>query len=105
MGNKQNLPSWAYVKRNIKPFFLQAGITSCELGWEGCTGSFATTFAHSLRRRHIQTPSEMEEVIVACQSCHSKLDAQGEEPAREMVLRTIANRRRRVEKLYKEERH
>lgn len=95
---KKKKVKWQTVRAYLKPLFQKAGITSCELKWEGCDGGFIPTFAHSLRRIEINSYSgkehreKMEEVIVACQTCHSKLDARSRAETYEIVREVIADR-------------
>lgn len=49
-------------------------------------------FAHSLRRRHIVTQEQMEEVVLACVYCHKIADSHGGQYCFETVRRVISER-------------
>lgn len=78
-------PSWNSVRKKLKPLFLEAGVTWCELSWEGCDWPKTKTFAHSMRRVYLETKEDMEDVILACQTCHGKLDAKEHEDTYNIV--------------------
>jgi hypothetical protein len=104
---KRNEISWRHVREELRPKFIKAGITFCELRWHGCEGRAHLTFAHSLRRNDIdkyrkdgdleQYALKMREVIRACRSCHSKLDANKRPVTYEMVRDIINKRSRPIE--------
>lgn len=94
LGKKTS--EWVEVKANLKETFLSAGITVCELGWESCTKTLFLGFAHSKPRRHI-VGDEIYEVILACTSCHEKLDLRmSTEEGYHIVLDVIKNRKNRI---------
>ena len=62
----------------------------CEFRYEGCTGGFMLTPAHSMKRRFIQTESDYREIGIACINCHRILDEKmTHETMRAEVLRVI----------------
>lgn len=65
---------WQAVWRGLKPRFEHAGITSCEVRGENCTGRMFLTPAHSLKRRNCVTVELLSEVVLACQSCHAAIE-------------------------------
>ncbi len=99
---KYDGPKWQEIKPEVKNKFEEAGINSCEVRWEGCTGSYKLyrTFAHSLRRRRITTKEQMEEVLWACQHCHSILDARKEYETYAIVRKIISERITPVKSVY-----
>lgn len=66
--------AWNDVRKELIPKFEAAGITRCELQWQGCCGAMYLGFAHSRKRRHITTPEGLREVILACTMCHNQLE-------------------------------
>lgn len=66
--------AWDSAWRQLKPQFERAGITFCEVGYSGCTRFSFLTPCHSLKRRNCTTPELLREIIIACQSCHAKLE-------------------------------
>lgn len=57
-----------------------------------CHGTFGLSFAHSKKRRFIQTDEDWEEVALLCQPCHQKIEFSGHENMYEAVRRIIENR-------------
>lgn len=80
--------AWETTRRKLKVAFEAAGITRCERCWS----SFGLSFAHSLPRRFITTQAELEEVILACATCHQTIDLGSKERQHAMVLDTISKR-------------
>lgn len=93
---KKNEETWLQVKQEIRPKFIDAGITQCELynvkmfldaieeqlgKKQNCKQFLFLTFAHSLRRRKIdkfkgsERARLLREVIRACSDCHQLLDS------------------------------
>lgn len=97
---KYDGPSWAAAKKEIKKRFSEARIYRCELRYEGCTDTLFLTYAHSLRRRRIETKEQMEQVILACQPDHARLDAQKEQETYAEVLKVINRRPIKVKSIY-----
>lgn len=107
---------WDKIRKELRPKFEAAGILNvCELNWENCLANkhgivpkTYQTFAHSLRRKKIDSYKKndreeyerlMREVIRACVKCHSELDNELEddkthEKARDIVRDTIKNRKK-----------
>jgi len=62
----------------LKDKFLKAGKTNCEI----CGSNQWLTFMHRKKRRYytsLEELSDMNEVILACMSCHQKLEFNREE--------------------------
>lgn len=97
---KKNQETWLQVKQEIRPKFIEAGITCCELQWEHCKGCLPVflTFAHSLRRRKIDKLDKearakaLRRVIRACTACHMKLDSLEHAVTEKIVEQVIAER-------------
>lgn len=85
-------------KRNIdankilKKLYLEAGITSCELQFDGCCGNGFLSFAHKEKReRHRSYPeklADINETLLACVPCHEII-----EKDRELTLKMFNNLR------------
>jgi hypothetical protein len=75
----------------LKQRFESAGIVRCEL----CFSTFGIAFAHSKKRRFIQTDEDWEEVALLCQPCHEKIEFSGHDLMYEAIRRIIANRTER----------
>jgi hypothetical protein len=76
LGKHGKVNQQANIK--LKRIYLREGITSCEIGLEGCTGQLYTGFAHKHKRvwyyRQPELLSSFNETVIACSSCHSKLE-------------------------------
>ena len=83
---------WESHRRKLKPRFLAAGITCCELRYEGCWVDNALGFAHAKKRRNLR-PEEQQVVILACTVCHQVIERKPEPDMERIVMRTIRNRR------------
>jgi hypothetical protein len=92
LGAGRRTKEWQAAWRELKPRFERAGITHCEIGYEGCTPGLYLTPAHSLKRRNISTPEELREVVIACCSCHQRLEELGHGKMAAEVRRVIAAR-------------
>ena len=82
---------WDNTRKSIKAVFEKAGITSCELSFYGCSGANYLSFAHSRKRREI-SGDELREVVLACQSCHNRLERMTHEEMYELVNLVIKGR-------------
>ena len=76
------MKGWEVTRLKLKRKFSEMGIEWCELGYKGCWHTNALSFAHSMKRRKIQTQEELEEVVLACIPCHKILE---EKPAPKML--------------------
>lgn len=86
--------AWDEIRtKELKPAFKRAGITRCELNYSGCMVDNYLGFAHSRRRRNIETPEQMREVLICCQNCHSLLDERPHAETESIVKATIAARK------------
>lgn len=64
------------------------GITRCEL----CGGTFGLSFAHSKKRRFIQTDEDWYEVALLCQKCHETVEFAGHEEMYRAIREIIERR-------------
>lgn len=88
-GKKVN--EWDAVRAKLKPLYLAAGITSCEIGLPGCWRENALGFAHSKKRRNI-VGKEIEEVCLGCNPCHDVYEAKPEAEMMRLIREIIAAR-------------
>lgn len=62
----------------LKKVYLEAGITSCELGFENCCGDNFLSFAHKEKRERYRLYPEklydMNETLLACIPCHEEIE-------------------------------
>lgn len=68
MGEKGT--AWNNAKRKLKPAFVRAGITRCEL----CGSGFNLQFAHAEKRRFITTKRQLFEVALLCGEDHAAIE-------------------------------
>ena len=86
--------AWDEIRtKELKPAFKRAGVVECELRWHKCTKDNFLGFAHSRRRRNIETPEQMREVCLACVNCHTDLDTRPHAETEAIVRSIIAARR------------
>ncbi len=76
---------WEKLRPKLKKEFERAGITTCEVGYQGCWRDNGLGFAHSLKRRNIKTEDERREVVLACNCCHDKLEILPEHEMKRIV--------------------
>ena len=94
MGNHSNqvigkrTNKWNTVRNRLRKQFEQQGITRCEI----CQGTFGLSFAHSKKRRFIQTDEEWMEVALLCQPCHEKIEFSGHEAMYKAITDIIKSR-------------
>jgi hypothetical protein len=86
--------AWEMTRAALVVRFEAAGITSCELRYEGCFKTNFLSFAHSKKRRYIQSQEELEEVLLCCTPCHNRLEYGGN--MYEVVRMVIASRKVQV---------
>lgn len=86
--------AWAKTRAELVVRFEAAGITSCELRYEGCWVNNALSFAHSKKRRKVSSEEELRECILACVPCHNRLEYG--KNMYEIVRRVIASRKVKV---------
>jgi hypothetical protein len=91
-GEKTDM--WEKTRADLVVRFEAAGITSCELRYEGCFKNNFLSFAHSKKRRYIVSQEELEEVCLSCTHCHQKIEFRPD--MYETVRRVIASRRVKI---------
>jgi|SRR3990167_1121845 len=65
--------AWKLARAKLKDKFEDMGITYCELNYPGCLVNNFLGFAHAKKRRYLKE-DELEEVILVCVNCHTKLE-------------------------------
>lgn len=88
VGNNSRSKGWRREWPGLKRELERAGITRCER----CGSDYFLTPAHSLKRRHIMNRTEMREIALLCQPCHSDLELSGEAKMYPAVRAIIAAR-------------
>ncbi len=83
--------AWEITRKVLVARFAAVGITQCELGYDGCWKNNTLTFAHSKKRRYIESDEELREVCLCCQSCHARIEFNPD--MYEIVRRVIAGRK------------
>lgn len=58
------------VQNELIPQFEKWEITTCELNFYNCVKNRYLGFAHTKKRRYIETPEDLRRVVLACQPCH-----------------------------------
>lgn len=61
---------WENARRQLKVEFENKGVTRCEM----CSSDFGLSFAHRLKRRHIQNAEELKTVALLCIRCHELVE-------------------------------
>jgi len=87
------IPEWDAIRTRIKPLFLAAGITRCEIRLPGCALNNFLGFAHAKKRRNLTIP-ERDVVVLACNTCHDIIEGCPEPLMQAFVLSIIAKRPR-----------
>lgn len=83
--------AWEKARAELKVEHESMGITTCELRYEGCWNDDALGFAHAAKRRKL-TSVDLKHAIVACGSCHDKIEFLKPEEMERIVNETIHNR-------------
>ncbi len=83
---------WQAVRAKLKVQFAAKGITSCELGYEGCKRDDWLSFAHGRKRTRLQG-NELESLtILACTPCHDVIERMSPEAMLAIVRSVISER-------------
>jgi hypothetical protein len=88
VGNNAHSKDWRREWPSLKREFERAGIVRCER----CGTDRDLTPAHSLKRRHITSRTQMREVAILCVGCHAHYELQGEAKMYPAILAIIARR-------------
>jgi hypothetical protein len=78
----------------LKREFERQGITSCELGYIGCTRDEFLSWAHGKKRRKLQGDELETLVVLACLNCHLVIERMNHEGMLAIVESVIAQRLR-----------
>lgn len=82
---------WA---KELKEWWVERGYPRyCELGFEGCMGTFGLALCHSKKRRFIYTKEDYWEVCAGCVKCHEVLDLKMSHEDMERTVREVIARR------------
>ncbi len=84
---------WESVRRRLAVKFTEMGITTCELGYEGCRRNDYLSWAHGRKRRHLVGDELESLVILACQPCHQQIERLFEEDMCSIVMDVIEARK------------
>lgn len=85
--------AWVNARARLKKKFLAIGITSCELGYEGCTPTDFLSWAHGKKRRHL-VGDELETLVcLSCLNCHTRIERMPE-AAMEAIVRSVISERK-----------
>lgn len=84
---------WEQVRAILKIEYEAMGIVSCELNYEGCKRDAWLSFAHGLKRRHLQGDQLKTLTILACTPCHDVIERLPEAEMCAIVEQVIRERR------------
>ncbi len=65
----------------------------CELGFDGCMGTFGLALCHSKKRRYVYTKEDYFEVVAGCVKCHEFLDNRCSHDEMERIVKEIIEAR------------
>jgi len=83
--------AWEKTRASLKERFERAGITQCELRYDGCFRNNFLSFAHSKKRRYITNQEDLENVALLCQKCHAAIEFRLD--MTDIIRRVIASRK------------
>ena len=86
--------AWQTTRALLIERFRRAGITQCELRYDDCWRTNALSFAHSKKRRFIESQEQLEECALLCQVCHDRIEYSPN--MYEIVRRVIASRKVKI---------
>src|SRR4051812_6356244 len=88
-GIKRKPTEYDRIRPTIKEWFMRAGFTHCELGYQpDCNVMLGDGFAHA-RERDQLTPNGLWIVAYACNNCHNKIEGK---PWMEQVILDVRKR-------------
>jgi hypothetical protein len=70
----KKVKAWIAAADKLEEIYLEKGITSCELKFDGCWGDNALHFAHRYKRRDPRCKHTFKSTILACNPCHMKIE-------------------------------
>lgn len=91
-ANGRKTQDWIKVRRELSIEFAAAGITSCELKYEGCWGEKALGWAHGRKRRNLRDGELKSLVALVCNPCHGRIEYLPPEEMLAIVQDVIARR-------------
>ena len=65
---------WIKASDELEEIYLEKGIVTCELRFEGCWINNALHFAHRYKRNDPRCEHTFKGTILACTSCHGKIE-------------------------------
>ena len=65
---------WTKQRQKLKVEYETKGITTCELGFNGCWGDNALSFAHRYKSSDPRCEHTFVGKILACIPCHDKIE-------------------------------
>ncbi|MCG3176873.1 MAG: hypothetical protein MOGMAGMI_01837 [Candidatus Omnitrophica bacterium] len=74
LGAGKKTKEWDKARKVLKVQYLQKGITTCELMFDGCWGNNALSFAHRYKRNDPRCEHSFNGTILACIPCHDKIE-------------------------------
>lgn len=87
----KKVKAWESERCKLKRIFAVAGITTCELKYEGCAIDDYLGFAHAAKRRKLSA-EDLKHVILACNFCHDRIEILPPEKMRQIVDGTVQRR-------------
>lgn len=95
IGAGKKTDQWTQARKELKKIFEAWGVTTCEAQLAGCVRNNFLGFAHTERRVNLTEDDvrSPDKVILACQSCHYKLDFEmPKQESKEFMEKIIASR-------------
>ena len=90
--------NWENARVVLKKMFEAWEITRCEIKLEGCFNDDFLGFAHTERRNNLNQEDvrSPNKVVLACQSCHDKVDFRMDRKEAKLLLEGIIKKREYV---------
>jgi len=82
---------WEAARKELIKLFEAKGTTKCELQLEHCWKTKALGFAHRDKRRNLSV-DDLNICILACNQCHSTIEAKPQEEMAKIIDDIIAKR-------------
>jgi hypothetical protein len=83
---------WDRVRAELKVEYEAMGITSCELGYDGCKRDDWLSFAHGRKRRKLQGDELKTLTILSCTVCHERIERMPADAMLAIVASVISER-------------
>lgn len=91
LGVGKKTQAWNVERSQLINEFEQMGITTCEIGFEGCWKNTALGFAHIDKRKNLR-PEDLPSVVLACNPCHQVVEAWNNVRMKKFLLEIIKKR-------------